>query len=106
MANIWNNDELAILMKEFISLHGRTEIIVAKLADILLEYFENANSFERSREDIVKFIQLHLAEEDQKLLQEASALPRSKNNEQKRIARLALNLNAKVSSNLNLIYYP
>ena len=65
MANIWNNDELAILMKEFISLHGRTEIIVAKLADILLEYFENANSFERSREDIIKFIQLHLAEEDQ-----------------------------------------
>ena len=99
MSDIWNNRELKTLMKEYISLFGKTEEIVEKLSNILLEFFENAGAYERSREDIIRFIQLHLAEEDQKLLEDAAALPRgsrTKTNEQKDIARKALNLNAKV----------
>jgi len=96
-SQLWTNQELVQLMKEYIVLFGRHDVIIEKLSDILLEYFENANAFEMSKVDVIKFITLNLPDEQRLILDAFESLPRNNRSpEQRETARVAQSINARV----------
>ena len=95
--NFFLNEELKNLIKQYIDLFGQAEDLLQNLSNILLEYFYNAIAYENAKEDIMKFITLHLPEESQKILEEAKILPmRNRTFEQKQIAQLSTNIKNRV----------
>ena len=62
--NFFQNEELKTLIKQYINIFGQTEDLITNLSNILLEYFDNVNAFDNSKEDIM----LYVTENQDKLL--------------------------------------